>query len=210
MADTETGQVQNGQNTEMTEAELLREEAKQLLFGQNQTPEKKREGLKMMISACDAGDPEAMFVVGKMLLEGKLIPKKGRGTEMGISLLCRAAKASSQQARSQLLWYRHLRYREVRKRNRGPVEGPLTGFDGSGYMLSANMMGDDFTLCVEGDCKLGVIYVWGDSWGAGLKIAGSGTLTVNENKPRFIRILIHQIKKLLTAYSCFAALLVGL
>ena len=58
----------------------------------------------------------------------------------------------------------------------------LTGFDGSGYMLSANMMGDDFTLCVEGDCKLGVIYVWGDSWGAGLKIAGSGTLTVNENK----------------------------
>ncbi|MBQ6020133.1 MAG: hypothetical protein IJL26_08145, partial [Clostridia bacterium] len=58
----------------------------------------------------------------------------------------------------------------------------LTDFDGGKYMLSANMMGDDFTLCVEGDCSLGVIYVWGDSWGAGLKIAGPGTLTVNENK----------------------------
>ncbi len=58
----------------------------------------------------------------------------------------------------------------------------LTDFDGSGYMLSANLMGDSFTLCVEGDCKLGVIYIWGDGWGAGLKITGSGTLTVNENK----------------------------
>ncbi len=58
----------------------------------------------------------------------------------------------------------------------------LTDFDGSGYLLTANMMGDDFTLVVNGACSLGRIAVWGDGWGASLKIAGSGALTVDENK----------------------------
>ena len=58
----------------------------------------------------------------------------------------------------------------------------LTDFDGSKYLLSANMMGDDLKLRVEGDVKLGRITVWGDGWGAGLEITGTGTLTVDENK----------------------------
>lgn len=120
---------------EMTETELLREEAKQLLSDGKKEPEEKREGLKLMIRACDAGDPEAMYIIGKMLLEGKLIPKEGSGIEKGVSLLCRAAKKGSQQARAQLLWYRHLRYREIRKK--GPVaDGPLTGFDGKPIQIS--------------------------------------------------------------------------
>ena len=58
----------------------------------------------------------------------------------------------------------------------------LTGFDGGKYMLSANMMGDDLTIRVSGDCRLGGVTVWGDGWGAGLRIAGTGSLTVNEKK----------------------------
>ena len=58
----------------------------------------------------------------------------------------------------------------------------LTGFDGGKYILSANMMGDDLTIRVSGDCRLGGVTVWGDGWGAGLRIAGTGSLTVNEKK----------------------------
>ena len=57
----------------------------------------------------------------------------------------------------------------------------LTDFAGN-YALSANMMGDDFTVAVNGDCALGRIVVWGDNWGCGLYITGSGSLTVNEQR----------------------------
>lgn len=139
MAETETRQAQDGQNTVLTETELLREEAKQLLFAKDKTPEKKQEGLKMMFRACDAGDPEAMYIIGKMLLEGKLIPKKGSGTELSVTLLCRAAKDGNQQARSQLLWYRHMRFREARKKTY-TGDGPLTGFDGKPIRINRTGM----------------------------------------------------------------------
>ena len=58
----------------------------------------------------------------------------------------------------------------------------LTDFNNGNYLLEANMMGDDFTLCVKGDNRLAGIMVWGDGWGGSLHITGDGTLTVNEKK----------------------------
>ncbi len=58
----------------------------------------------------------------------------------------------------------------------------LTDFHEGNYILAANMMGDDFALCVRGDCRLSAIRVYGDGWGGSLKITGDGTLTVNPNK----------------------------
>ena len=62
----------------------------------------------------------------------------------------------------------------------------LTDFKGS-YMLRTNLMGDDFTLCVKGECALSAIVVYGGGeiqpkWGGSLTITGDGTLTVNGNK----------------------------
>ena len=62
----------------------------------------------------------------------------------------------------------------------------LTDFKGN-YMLRTNLMGDDFTLCVKGDCSLSAVTVYGGGeiqpkWGGSLRITGDGTLTVNENK----------------------------
>ena len=63
----------------------------------------------------------------------------------------------------------------------------LTDFNQGNYALRVNLMGDDFTLCVKGDCRLTEIEVYGGGviqpkWGCGLKITGDGTLTVNPNK----------------------------
>ena len=48
--------------------------------------------------------------------------------------------------------------------------------------ISANMMGDDFTIKVEGECEFGEIIVYGDGYGGNLNITGSGSLTVNKGK----------------------------
>ena len=62
----------------------------------------------------------------------------------------------------------------------------LTDFEGR-YLLNANLMGDDFTVCVKGDCRLSRISVSGGGvmqpkWGGSLRITGDGALTVNEDK----------------------------
>ena len=63
----------------------------------------------------------------------------------------------------------------------------LTDFNKGNYALRVNLMGDDFTLCVKGDCRLSYIRVDGGGvmqpkWGGSLRITGDGTLTVNANK----------------------------
>ena len=63
----------------------------------------------------------------------------------------------------------------------------LTDFNKANYILDAVLMGDDFTLCVKGDCRLTGIEVHGGGvlfplWGCGLRITGDGTLAVNPNK----------------------------
>ena len=115
--------------TPMTELELLRERAKQLMFSPGKTVREKHEGLQLLLRACDGGDPEAQGLIGKMLLDGKLCPKSGSRIELAVDLLCRAARGGNIPARSQLLRLRRMRYEETRWNDRS-VDGPLTGFDG--------------------------------------------------------------------------------
>ena len=63
-------------------------------------------------------------------------------------------------------------------------------------MLRVNLMGDDFAICVKGDCSLSRILVYGGGeiqpkWGGSLRITGDGTLTVNENKLQESGILFY-------------------
>ncbi|MBQ7688386.1 MAG: hypothetical protein IJT27_04120, partial [Clostridia bacterium] len=63
----------------------------------------------------------------------------------------------------------------------------LTDFNKGNYKLRINLMGDDFTLCVKGTCRLSRIEVAGGGvmqpkWGDNLRITGDGTLSVNPNK----------------------------
>lgn len=114
---------------EMTELELLRERAKQLMFSEGRTADEKHEGLQLLLRACDGGDPEAQGIVGKMVLDGRLSPTNASRIELAVEFLCRAARGGDISARSQLSRLRQRRYEETRWGNR-PVDGPLTGFDG--------------------------------------------------------------------------------
>jgi len=48
--------------------------------------------------------------------------------------------------------------------------------------ISANMMGDDFTIKVVGECEIAMLAAWGDGWGGSVTITGTGMLTINEEK----------------------------
>ena len=66
-----------------------------------------------------------------------------------------------------------------------PAANTLTITDLKGnYILRVNLMGDDFTLCVKGECSLTRIEVHGGGviqpkWSCALRITGDGTLNVN-------------------------------
>ena len=48
--------------------------------------------------------------------------------------------------------------------------------------LETNVMGDDFKIKLVGTNKIGQLSVWGDGYGGSLKLTGTGTLTINEDK----------------------------
>lgn len=68
----------------------------------------------------------------------------------------------------------------------------LNNFDGENYALETNMMGDDFTIEVKGDCSIIRFVIWGDNYGGGLTIKGDGTLTINPNKLDVIPIIHYE------------------
>ena len=63
------------------------------------------------------------------------------------------------------------------------------------YKLRAVLMGDDFTLCVKGDCRLAGVEAHGGGvmypkWGCGLRFTGDGSLTLNADQKLESGILI--------------------
>ena len=66
--------------------------------------------------------------------------------------------------------------------DRGSNTLTITNLSATNMIMETNVMGDDFTLNVVGNCSIGQIKVWGDGYGGTLNIVGDGTLTVNQNK----------------------------
>ncbi|MDD6069204.1 MAG: leucine-rich repeat domain-containing protein [Clostridiales bacterium] len=58
----------------------------------------------------------------------------------------------------------------------------ITNLSADNMIMETNVMGDDFTMNVVGNCSIGQIKVWGDGYGGTLNITGNGTLTVNSKK----------------------------
>lgn len=58
----------------------------------------------------------------------------------------------------------------------------ITNLSAENMIMETNVMGDDFTLKVIGNCSIGQIRVFGDNYGGTLNIEGNGTLTVNSKK----------------------------
>lgn len=58
----------------------------------------------------------------------------------------------------------------------------LTNCNMSDYVLSANMMGDDFKIKLVGTSHIRALTAWGDGYGGSVEIIGDGKLYINEDK----------------------------
>ena len=114
----------------LTPAEFDRETAKQLLFSGHATPDDKLKGIALMIRSSQAGDPEAMYYIGRMMLEGKIHAKAGNSQEYAVSMLCNAANEGFLPARTLLTQFCEWRYSKSFPAGEEQT-GPLTDFNGN-------------------------------------------------------------------------------
>ena len=151
----------------ISSAENDRETGKLLLFSPHATAAEKKEGMTLLFNACNAKDPEAQYLVGKMLIDGEITFRLGDSKRRGIGLLCNAANNGYLPARTELNRYCMEQY-ESKNSAVSEYHGPLKDFDGniikidlSGalvpvdahleYRDGSNILRFDLNLCVLND-----------------------------------------------------------
>ncbi len=113
-------------------AEHMREIGKANFFHSQGDEEKRKYGLSMIIEAYKEKDPEATFLVARLVLDDVLHFPGGDQTEKALSLMCAAANQGCIQARAFINTYCEERYRESVTANI-PTEASgdvLVDFDG--------------------------------------------------------------------------------
>lgn len=87
-------------------------------------------GIRYILKAYSANDPEATFIVGDLMLRGFLRPQSGNPEDCALDILCRAADGGNIQARMLLNNYCFKRYDESMSKLETRGDGPLVDFDG--------------------------------------------------------------------------------
>jgi len=112
--------------------EMMREVGKAYFFKSEEGDEKKNEGLQMLIKAQQLGDPEATYIISRLIFDGFLSVSQKDSQEFALVLMCNAANKGFVQARSFLNRYCDNRYKEKFNEETVPrKEGPLVDFDGN-------------------------------------------------------------------------------
>lgn len=95
---------------EQISPETAREMGKALFFNNENDPETRRKGLEFLIAAKSNNDPEAEFIVAKLILDGVLNTNSTDPVEHALSLMCHSANNGYIQARAYLNVYCSSRY----------------------------------------------------------------------------------------------------
>ena len=111
-----------------------REAGKQLMFSPDSTSEEKNRGFALLWSACKRGDPEARFIIGKLLFDGKLSVKEGDRQSAGLNYIRLAANKEYMPARSFLSAWCMKNYRDAFPAAE-TENGPLTDFEGNRIVI---------------------------------------------------------------------------
>ncbi len=121
---------ENNINLEAT-PEMLRELGKTYAFGKDCTPEQRKYGLNLMIEAQKKGDPEAMYLVARLLMDNILKATDDNPTELALRLMATSANHGHIQARAFLNAYCEQQYAEAfdEKQSKASADG-LVDFDG--------------------------------------------------------------------------------
>lgn len=109
-----------------------REYAKTCIITAGKNKNKYRKGLKLLQEACIQGDPEAIFLLAKMNLEGYVIPTKESKEDRAMKLLFQASNLGSLEARGLLNKMCRERYEQDFKlvKDRKTEPHPLEDFSG--------------------------------------------------------------------------------
>lgn len=117
-------------------AEILREVGKVYFFKSEESTERKNEGLQMLIKAQQQGDPEATYIVSRLIFDGFLSVSKKDSQEFALVLMCDSANKGFVQARSFLNLYCENRYKEnFNELKLSHAKGPLVDFEGKTISL---------------------------------------------------------------------------
>lgn len=92
--------------------ELAREIGKAYFFNSDVDLDKKNCGLKLIVQAHFMQDPEATYLVARLLLDGVLSTSAGVQEEHALTLMCSLANNGCIQARAYLNAYCEARYKE--------------------------------------------------------------------------------------------------
>ena len=95
------------------------------------TKEERREAIELLVKACDLGNADAEYLIGAMVLSGKITLKNSNPEEHALHLLRSSAFSGNMNARCLLNSYCENRdeKREIKVSPYG-TEGPLKDFDG--------------------------------------------------------------------------------
>jgi len=128
---------QNQKQLTKEQAAEKREYAKVCILTAKGNKAKVREGLTALQEACMQGDPEAIFIMAKLNLEGFLTPTKESREERGMKLLFQASEMGSLQARVMLNELCQEKYQQDFKlvKDRTTEPHPLVDFEGKPIVI---------------------------------------------------------------------------
>ena len=112
--------------------DILRELGKEYFFNHYDDEELRGRGIELLLEAFRYNDPEAMFIVAKLVLDSVLLVRNGDPEDYALNLMAKSARAGHLQARAYLNSYCQGRYeKEIEEINKLADEAtPLTDFDG--------------------------------------------------------------------------------
>lgn len=118
--------------SEKLSPDLQREIGKSYLFSDKSDKNEKEYGLKLLIEACEKRDPEATFIVAKLIIDNVIKPSVTDPIEYALALMIISANKGCIQARAYLNAYCTERYSNTFEKSKDErvVCGQLTDFDG--------------------------------------------------------------------------------
>ena len=139
-------------------AEILREVGKNCFFNCNGDTQKRSEGIQALIKAQSLGDPEATYIVARLLLDGVLKSSSSDQQEYALTLMCSSANSGCIQARAFLNAYCEERYQEEHDDIQvAEPNGALVDFDGKPIKINRQGLFTPIDAVLENEGGLNVL-----------------------------------------------------
>ncbi len=144
--------------SENNSAEVLREIGKNSFFNSNGDAQKRSEGVQALIKAQSLGDPEATYIVARLLLDGVLKSSAKDQQGYALTLMCYSANSGCIQARAFLNAYCEERYEEEYD-NISAVEtnGALVDFSGKPIKINRKGIFTPIDAVLENECGSNIL-----------------------------------------------------